>query len=176
LKDKDKNKIVEEHIQQQTIHTVMIVPSHNERGYDETFEKAKDTLKRDGFLDNCWLCGSNKNLQVHHWWAEWCENRIIDLKILKLMCDSFDIYGYSKKLYDVPITEISDIRQLMTLCQEHHTGTDSTNNNSPTGIHQLPFNEWILQKVAVISPIPQEGFTLKQTEERIENYLEKEVK
>lgn len=76
---KDNNKIVEEHIQKQNIHTVMVIPSHPDRIESPEFIEAKKTLKKDGNHEECWLCGSKNNLQVHHFFAEYCEGQIINL-------------------------------------------------------------------------------------------------
>jgi len=167
--------MVDEHVQTITIKTVMVIPSHSHRSESPEFRKTKQTLRKDGNLSECWLCGSKQELEVHHFFAEWCEGSIIDFEVLKDLCNKFDIYGYAKKNQNAEITSIDTILQMMTLCKSHHTGTDSTDGGSPTGIHELPFGEWILQKVAKISPIPQEGETIGLVEEKIKEFTDKEV-
>jgi len=171
-----EKRIVQEHLQKLSVDAVMVTPSHPERSNDKVFEQAKRQLKKDNFY-KCWVCNSERNLQVHHWWAEWSEDLLIDKNLLKSLCDNFDIYGYSKKMHDIPITEISDIRQLMVLCEEHHIGNDSTDGGTPTGIHFMPLPYWILQKVCKkgLDPIPQESETLEFTEEKIKKFIDNEV-
>jgi hypothetical protein len=110
----------------------------------------------------CWICGSKDDLQVHHFGCEWMFANICDFNKLKEILMTFDIYGYSKSMANTPITSVDDIRNMMVLCQEHHTGgmTDGVAN----GIHQITFPAWIIQKTSKAGedPVPENTTDLKK--------------
>lgn len=170
-------KEVAEHLEKLNVEAVMVTPSHEERSESAEFRRTKQQLREDKKY-KCWICGCTEmnKLQVHHFWGEWSESNIVDFDVLTELCNSFDIYGYSKLLYGTPVTQIDDIRQMMILCAEHHTGTDSTDGGTSTAIHGIPFSYWVMQKLGKVNPIPQEGFTIEQTEDAIEKYQNEEEK
>jgi hypothetical protein len=65
------------------------------------------------------------------------------------------------------MTSPDDVRNMLVLCQEHHTGVD--HENSGTGIHQITFPVWLIQKLAKtgIDAVPQSGETLEQAEQTL---------
>ena len=163
---------VEEHLETINVHEVIITPGHEDRKESAEFRKAKERLKEDGHY-KCWVCGSTKNLQVHHFFIEWSLAATGDFEKMKELAETFDIYGYGKLLKNKPITSPDDIRNMMVLDQDHHTGTDST-DNTPTGIHNMTFPAWIMQKLSKdgFDPIPQEGQTVEKVEEQIKKLEE----
>lgn len=147
---------------------IVITPEHAERTESAEFRRNKERLKEDGHY-KCWICGTTENLQVHHM-AEWMFANIVDFAKLKAFVEEWDIYGYGRLLKNKPITSVDDIRCLVTLCQRHHTGVDHSDGNGGTGIHNLTFPAWLIQKLAKEGedPVPQEGETPEKVLQEIE--------
>lgn len=147
---------------------VVIDPSHVERTESSEFRKSKARLKEDGHY-HCWICGSTENLQVHHM-AEWMFANMIDFDKLKAFVEEWDIYGYGKLLKNQPLTTVDDIRCLIVLDQNHHTGVDHEDGGSGTGIHSMTFPAWLIQKLAKQgeNPVPQNGETAEQVLKEVE--------
>jgi hypothetical protein len=80
-----------------------------------------------------------------------------------------DYYGYShsEEFKDVPITSVDDIRNLVVLCQDHHTGTSDTRKTG-TGIHNMPEPYWLMQKNGKANPIIEDGETIADVEKRVD--------
>jgi hypothetical protein len=129
--------IVKEHIMRRTFTEDYTVPSHVDRSESPEFKQAKKRLMEEGH-DECFICGSKEDLQIHHFLAEWSMENSVDFSKLRRLTLLFDIYGYGKKLKNTPVTTIDDIRNCMVLCRTHHTGTY-------TGVHNLTFTVWLLQ-------------------------------
>jgi len=154
-----KHKQISEHLEILTLHETVVIPEHGER--DTTaFRRSVERLKKDGFYF-CAICGEVKNLQVHHI-SEFCFENITDFNKLKDVLIRFDIYGYGELLKDEPITSVDDVRNLIVLCQPHHTGKG-------TGIHYLSFPMFLAQRTCFINPVPQKNEAIAQVEERIKN-------
>lgn len=134
---------------------IVITPEHVKRKESKEFKAAKKRLKEDGHYQ-CWVCGSTEKLQVHHYLAEWSLEADVDFQKLKELAEIFDIYGYGRLLRNKPITTVDDIRNMMVLCQEHHTG--GTTDGSANGIHNITFPAWIMQKICKdgYDPIPED--------------------
>lgn len=94
---------------------------------------------------------------------------VVDFEKLKEFCEEWDIYGYGRLLRKQPITTVDDIRNQMVLCRDHHVSVDHADGGGGTGIHDLTFPSWLIQKLAKdgANPIPQKGETLAQTEEDV---------
>lgn len=159
---------VKEHVIKRTLKEVVIVPDHVNRTESAEFRKTKQRLKEDGHY-KCWVCGSTKNLQVHHVGLEWGLDHIGDFDKLKEFLETFDVYGYGRLLKNQPIKSVDDVRNMMVLCQEHHTGVDHENGGSGTGIHEITFPIWLIQKLAKegVDAVPQAGETLEEAEETV---------
>lgn len=161
-------KVVREHISTRLLTETMIIPEHDERKESPEFGKSKRQLKRDGHFQ-CWVCGSTKNLQVHHFLYEWCIKDTCDFKKLKEVSETLDVYGYGEQMKDIPITSVDDIRNMMVICREHHVGglTDGASN----GIHNMSFPAWVCQKIAKDGqdPIPDNRLEIELAQDRIEN-------
>ena len=152
--------IVREHLEKHTLHEVVITPEHAQRAESEEFRHNKQRLREDGHYC-CWVCGTTENLQVHHFGIEWSLADIADWGKVKAFCEEWDPYGYGRLLRKQPMNSPDDIRNLLVLCQEHHTGVDHADGGSGTGIHDLTFPVWVVQKLAKVGddPVPQDGQT-----------------
>ncbi len=135
---------------------VIITPEHAERTESAEFRHAKERLKADRHY-KCWVCGATENLQVHHFGAEWSLENVTDFEKLKAFCEEWDPYGYGRLLRNQPITTVDDVRNMLVLCQEHHTG--GTKDGAANGIHEITFPVWLIQKICKQGedPVPQEG-------------------
>lgn len=145
-----EEKIVKSHKQEKTIKEVIIYPDHVERKESEEFRKCKVRLKEDCHF-KCWVCGSEEQLEVHHFGCEWALEADVDFDKLKAFLEEFDPYGYGKLLKNKPITSVDDIRNMLVLCERHH-------RRSEDGIHETTFPIWIIQKLAKqgVEPVPKE--------------------
>ncbi|WP_035350825.1 hypothetical protein [Fictibacillus gelatini] len=162
---------INEHIITRHLKEVVIVPEHVERTESAEFRKSKKRLKEDGHY-RCWMCGSQENLHVHHVGLEWSLANIGDFAKLKEFLEMFDVYGYGRLLKNQPITSVDDIRNMMVLCQEHHTGVNHENGGSGTGIHEITFPIWLIQKLAKdgVHAVPQAGETLQEAEKTVKEH------
>ena len=151
---------VPEHLIQRTLRDAVVDPAHAAREESPAFRAAKGRLQADGHWQ-CWVCGATENLQVHHFVAEWMFKDLVDLDRMKATAEALDPYGYGRLLRNVPISDPEDIRGMMVLCQAHHTGVDHADGGSGTGIHEITFPTWIMQRVAKpgLNPVPQPGET-----------------
>jgi hypothetical protein len=147
--------MIEAHEIKRTLTEVVIDPAHAERTESPEFRKSKARLKEDGHF-SCWVCGTTENLEVHHM-AEWMFANIVDFTKLKAFVEEWDVYGYGRLLKNQPLITVDDIRCLVTLCHRHHTGIDHADGNSGTGIHNVTFPVFLIQKLAKEDPVPQEG-------------------
>lgn len=150
---------VKEHVMTKTITETYIDPDHAERSESSEFRKSKQRLKEDGHY-RCYVCGTTEMLQVHHRASEWMFANIVDYDKLKAFCEEWDVYGYGKLLQHRPITSVDDIRNQLVLCRKHHI-------EKGTGIHEMTFPVFLMQKLAKVDPIPDGNAdaTLKQVEE-----------
>lgn len=152
---------VSEHVLTRDLHDDVIDPTHaHHRTTSPAFRAAKRRIKADGHWA-CWVCGTVKALQLHHFLCEWEFKDLVDLARLKDVAEVLDPYGYGRLLRNQPMTDPEDVRNYMVLCQPHHTGVDHADGGSGTGIHELTFNSWMIQKLAQpgLIPIPQPGET-----------------
>ncbi|MCM3272623.1 hypothetical protein [Paenibacillus elgii] len=161
------------HVEKRTLKDYVIDPEHADREESTEFRQSKRRLKEDGHYQ-CYICGTQTELQVHHR-VEYMFSNIADFQKVKEFCEEWDIYGYGKLLKNNPITSIDDIRNMMVLCQDHHTGT-SDEVNGGTGIHNLTFSSWIMQKLALpgCNPIPQDGESFEEVMERVRQHQKRE--
>jgi len=136
-------------ISKRTITEVIDYPDHGKRSESKEFRQSKEQLKDDG-LYKCFICGALEDLQVHHFGCSWALENNIDFDKLKAFLEMCDIYGYSAKMKNIPITTVDDVRNMMVLCQNHHTGKSS-------GIHSTTFVAWIMQLLEKdgIDSVPQ---------------------
>ena len=164
---------IDTHPQIRTLFECVITPEHEKRVESPEFKKSKKRLKQDGHF-YCWVCGSVEKLQVHHYAAEWSLAQTVDFKKLKSFCEEWDPYGYGKLLKNIPMTSVDDIRNMLVLCQTHHTGVDHENNESGTGIHSLTFPAFIIQKICKDdwNPIPEIGETIKDVVDDIKYLMD----
>jgi len=161
--------MIQAHEQKRTITEIVITPDHADRTTSAEFRHSVERLKADGHY-RCWVCGVIENLQVHHFGCEWSLQNVCDFEKLKAFCEEWDPYGYGKLLKNIPMTSADDVRNMLVLCQEHHTGVDHEDGNSGTGIHSLSFPIFVIQKIAKQGedPVPQNTQTAGEVLKEIE--------
>ena len=157
---------VAKHVEKSTITDLIVTPTHGDRDQTE-FQRSVAKLKADGHY-KCFVTGRADNLQVHHI-AEFSQANNIDFDKLQRFLLVFDPYGYSRSMAGQPITNIDDIRNMIVLDQDHHTGVNAA-TNSGIGIHRVTFPTFVAQVVAKDgrNPVPQRGETLDAVMRRIE--------
>ena len=160
------------HLINRHLFVVSVDPNEVKRTTSKTFEESVERLKKDGHYQ-CFTCQTTEDLQVHHFGCEWQYEEIVDFNKLKLYCEALDPYGYGRLLQSQPITTVDDIRNLLVLCQEHHTGVDHADGGSMTGIHSGDLPTWNIQFLAKegMIPVPQRGETAEDVLARIEKAL-----
>lgn len=157
-----------EHTEHRVLKDFAIDPDHADRTESAAFREAKARLKQDGHFQ-CYVCGSEENLQVHHRAGEYMFANVLDFDRVKAFVEEWDIYGYGRLLKAQPLVTLDDVRNQMVLCQAHHTGVNHEDGGGGTGIHSLTFPSWIAQKLALpgADPVPQPGETFAAALERI---------
>jgi len=158
-------ELVAKHVGKATMTDMIVVPTHGERD-ETTFRHNVNQLKKDGHY-KCFVTGATEKLEVHHI-AEFSQANNVDLEKLKAFLLVFDPYGYSKAMADEPIESIDDIRNMIVIDKDHHTGVNPVAKNG-IGIHRTSFPTWVAQVVSKdgANPVPQRGETSDQVMERI---------
>jgi hypothetical protein len=143
--------IVKAHIEKRTFTEEDYYPDHGNRTESEEFREDKKKLKQDGHY-KCFICGCTEKLEDHHYGSEWAFANGIDFDELKEFLLTFDVYGYSHAMKDIPLTSVDDIRNQMMLCTKHH-------RHPKYGIHYTTLSTWIAQKLekAGVELVPEEG-------------------
>jgi hypothetical protein len=141
--------VVQAHRIVRMLKEIVITPAHAKRKESPEFRNAKKRLRQDGHY-RCWICGDTKKLQVHHYGGEWSLEGDFAMDLLKQFLQEWDVYGYSHLLRNLPLTTVDDVRNMMVLCQKHHTGEGH-------GIHEITFPIWITQKICKsgITAVPE---------------------
>lgn len=155
-------KIIKEHISTKNLVETIVIPEHPERKETTEFSKSKKRLREDGHY-KCWICGCEENLQVHHFFVPHSLQNTCNFTELNKICCEWDIYGYGRVMSNTPIKSVDDIRNMMVLCREHHTGGKS--DGVANGIHNITFPTWIAQKLCSINgkdPVPDNKHELEQ--------------
>lgn len=131
---------VASHEQRETLIIDVEYPEHVQRTESPEFARNKTQLVRK--LDTpCFCCKSRDAREVHHFVIEWAEWDDADPEKVLDRMHHFDIYGFAAQLGDAPVASPDDIRNLMVICARCHRGAG-------TGIHRVPFPDWISQVVA----------------------------
>lgn len=131
---------VAEHEQRETLVIDVEYPAHAQRSESPEFAANKRQLVTK--LDTpCFSCGCKTDREVHHLLIEWAEAEFADWEKVAKLAHHFDIYGFAAQLGDKPITTPDDIRNLVVICARCHRGAG-------TGIHLVPFPNWISQAAA----------------------------
>ena len=128
------------HEQRETFTIDVEYPEHAQRTESAEFAANKRTLVTK--LDTpCFCCGSKEGREVHHFVIEWAEWDNADPAKVLQKFHQFDIYGYAAQFGDKSASGPDDIRNLVVICARCHRGAG-------TGIHLVPFPNWISQVVA----------------------------
>lgn len=136
----DATAPVAAHEQRETISIDVEYPAHAQRTESPEFAANKRTLVTK--LDTpCFCCGGKDRREVHHFLIEWAEWDFADPAKVLQMAHRLDVYGYAAQLGDKPIASPDDIRNLVVICASCHRGAG-------TGIHLVPFPNWMAQVVA----------------------------
>ncbi len=161
---------VDEHMDDKALRDFAVDPEHADRRETTEFAQSKRRLDADGHYQ-CFICGGKDNLQAHHFFGEWMFAPVVDLEQIRALSQIFDVYGYGRLLAHKPVASVDDIRNMMVLCQPHHTGVDHVDGGGGTGIHSLTFPSWIIQRVAKqgLNPIPQQGESFAQAMQRVKD-------
>lgn len=161
---------IKAHIMERTLHDLIIDPEHGQRDEDvkdqKVFRAAKKRLQEDGHI-RCFICGTDKDIQYHHLCAEDMTAEKVDFAALKEACEAFDPYGYGRLKKNLPMTSVSEERNLMALCQKHHTGLNKADGGFGLGVHSSTMSTWISQKTAP-SLVPQDGETAEEVLQEVE--------
>ncbi|MBP2635066.1 MAG: hypothetical protein H6Q72_973 [Firmicutes bacterium] len=153
-------KVVAEHVEHMTFSEEKVIAAHDDRSENVSlFHKSKKQLEEDGHI-TCFICGTSEDIETHHYGCEKADENNCDFEELKayLLCN--DVYGYSHKMIDIPLTSVDDIRNQMQLCTVHHRG-------KCTGAHCTTHGTWIMQKIGKANPVKQPGETIEQVQERV---------
>lgn len=127
--------VVAAHVQRVTLHITEHIPAHEDRAkspYHHYFEAARKRLKALGKYQ-CWICGTEQNLEAHHTLVEESLKYGVDVKRFEQLYPEFGICSDEDFLKFV-----EGESNLTILCRTHHTGI--------LGIHVLPYPLWVTQR------------------------------
>ena len=157
---KKKTVDIVEHFKKGTFEEKYWIPAHDKRRSSYLFRKNKKFI-RDECGAPCWVCGSKKDLEVHHVF-EWSFWNAMDPRKLTNVLSAIEFYdddyvGKSKKPVELRaaidqaqkkkkyLDTPDDIRNLVVFCRKHH-------RLKLTGIHTISFPIWL-----AMSAIPMKG-------------------
>jgi hypothetical protein len=124
-----------EHELKETITVDVWYPDHPPRKESALFGRTKRKLVSHDDVP-CYICGSKKDREVHHFHVEWAFADGVDWERMKTLHPKFD-WSTFKSAEDFVDSEYN----MMVLCAEHHRHTNH-------GIHNLPYPIWIMQQHA----------------------------
>lgn len=133
------------------------VPTHAQRTESATFAHNRERLIADGhgYCWGCWLGGvdTRDDLQLHHGIVEWATNNEAKPDAALRVLQTLDWYGYGHAMQGAPWTDADDIRGLVFLCQDCHTGSPGApHKQNPRwlsgGIHYAPLPIWFADRIA----------------------------
>ena len=124
---------LKKHLVKETFTTEIWYPDHPPRTESALFRKSRKQMIDDG-KQGCWVCGTRKDLELHHFIIEWAASESIDFGKMKKEYPTFDWKNFKE-----PSDFIDSTFNMRVLCAIHH-------RHPLHGIHCLPFPLWQLQK------------------------------
>lgn len=133
------------------------VPTHAQRTESATFRANRAQLLAEGhnYCWGCWLGGisTTDDLELHHAVVEWATNNEANPAAALRVAQWLDFYGYAAQMGETPWTDADDIRGLVFLCQDCHTGQPGIQHKRNEhwlsgGIHYAPFPIWLADRIA----------------------------
>ena len=125
--------IIARHVLAATLAFRVWYPAHEQRTESTVFAATKRHLV-EYQNEGCWVCGTRKDREVHHWWVEWAFANAVDWKRMRTLHPDFD---WSK--FKEPADFVDSLYNCRVLCVRHH-------RLQGFGIHNLPFPVWIEQR------------------------------
>jgi hypothetical protein len=120
------------HEVKETLEVDVLYPDHVQRTASALFEKSRRHIIEQQKTP-CMVCGTNKDLELHHWFVEWAYSDAVDWDKMKKLHPDFD-WATFKEAADFVDSEYN----LRVLCQKHHRAKFY-------GIHMIPFPNWYFQ-------------------------------
>lgn len=132
-KIKKASQLAKEHLVKYTIGFRVYYPNHEERTESHTFRATKEHLVEELKM-GCYVCGTHKNPEVHHWYCEWAYANAVDWEVMQKLHPDFDWENFESSE-----DFIDSVYNCVVLCRKHHRMKNH-------GIHMLPYPIWITQK------------------------------
>ena len=125
------------------------IPAHDVRKNSILFDATKKHLIED--LDTpCWVCGSKKEREIHHFIVEMSLSNCIDWsKVQKDYPDFPNWHLIDQNNQDTFYFFYDDVFNMRVLCIDHHRGNNK--NGKGMGIHNCVFPIWQIQKYCLDS-------------------------
>jgi hypothetical protein len=127
-----------EHLQKQTLTVQVFVPDHPDRTTTPIFAATRRKLIENNPDACCYICDGKDDLQLHHFWVEWCDSGAVDWAKVAEVVPDFDWANFDPAKPETFID--SEWNANLVLCSKHHIGGDH-------GIHTLPYGLWLLQRL-----------------------------
>lgn len=108
-------------------------PDHPPRTESKVFKATKKHWHEA--KATCVVCGTDKNIEIHHKYLEWADADGVDWEKVKKLHPDFDWASYKE-----PADFVDSIYQTEPLCTLHHRGP------APYGKHFTPEPIWNMQK------------------------------
>lgn len=129
-------KTVVAHLQKQTDALAFYYPSHEPRKGDphyRLFNQMRRKLIAAGA--RCWICGTSKNLEIHHNEIEYAAATGVDLAKFEHLFP-----GAHVKTEEDLLNWCESPSNAKVLCALHHRGPFN-------GVHHVPLPNWLLQRL-----------------------------
>lgn len=132
------------------------VPAHAARTESATFGRHRARLLADGhgYCWGCWIGGlhTTDDLELHHGIVEWATGGEADPAAALRAAQWLDFYGYARAMGDTPWTDADDLRGLVFLCQDCHTGAPGLQHRRNEhwlsgGLHYAPLPIWLADRI-----------------------------
>ena len=149
---------VEAHTLTLTVRVPEWVPSHAARTESALFEHNRARLIEEGH-GYCWGCAlagvrNTADLQCHHGAVEWAEWDAATPEAALRVALWLDPYGYAAKDPQTPFASPDDLRGLLVVCQECHTGAPIPEDQPlpagrrwhSGGLHYAPAPVWLAER------------------------------
>jgi pterin-4a-carbinolamine dehydratase len=110
------------HEVESTMNVEFYFPDHAPRKITPTFRKTRKKLLVEN-KETCFICGTDKNLEAHHYYVEWAMSNAVDWEKMKKLHREFDWNNFKK-----PEDFVDSVYNMMILCEKHHRQTNTRNS------------------------------------------------
>lgn len=124
---------MKEHLRRMTLHITRYYPNHEDRTETSEYRRTRHQLVNVE-QRGCWVCGTRKNLECHHFYVEWADANAVDW--FEFQRRHPDLADWTK--FKDPKEFVDSPANMRILCARHHRHVNH-------GIHAMDYPSWELQ-------------------------------